>query len=92
MGDTGEIFKAFNEMKAEQRAKKEPNRFKYACRKLDSIGYEYEINEPEIIVKMPNGKITFWPFTGWFCGQKPYGNIKGRGIENLISKLIEYRQ
>lgn len=42
MGDTGEAFEAFNQMKAEERNKKEPNRIRYAIEffeKLNSIEY-----------------------------------------------------
>lgn len=91
MGETGEAFKALNELKQERIAKEQPKRIEYALSQLDRIGMKYKVQEPEIIIKMPKGTITFWAYTGWFCGQKPYGKIKGRGIVNLIKELTNIR-
>lgn len=91
MGDTGEAFKAFNEIKREERTKKEPQRFEYAMNKLRWLGIPRENLGDRIIVHLPKGQITFWPYTGWFCGQKPYGKIKGRGIEKLL-KMMETQE
>lgn len=87
MGDTGDAFKAFNEIAAEWRAEKEPHRIQYACKKLSDLGLKFQSDGCEIKIFLPNGTITLWPYTGWFCGQKPYGKIKGRGIKNLINEL-----
>lgn len=90
MGDTGEAFEAMNEHKRKERAIKEPNRFKYAWDELNKMkltlgGYGQE----RIEIYLPQAKIDFWVFTGWFCGRKPLGHIKGRGIKKLIEQLKE---
>lgn len=89
MGDTGEVFKAFNEYKREQRAREEPSRLKYAIDQLNKLSISYIRAEDVIFICAINGQIDFWPFTGWFCGRKPLGNIKGRGIKNLLKILSE---
>lgn len=88
MGDVGDDFKAWDEHKKEQRAKIEPNRFTFALTRLKEIGIEpAELWHDHMVLKLPRGTITFWPFTGWFQGQKPYGHVRGRGIGTLVSKL-----
>jgi len=93
MGDVGEDFKAFNEHKKEVRQQEEPNRMEYARRML--MGYSYTTNNKDRFVININigrpayGTVTFFPYTGWFQGQKPYGSIKGRGVHKLIKNLTE---
>ena len=91
MGDMGDYFKDYNEWKSEERAKKEQARFQYAADKLLVAKYQYHRHADRIIIYLGQGTITFYPFTGWFQGQKPYGHIKGRGIKNLISALAKVR-
>jgi len=85
MGDMGEAFKDFKEVKQKIRNNKEPQRFEYAMKSLSDYNYKKEYDK--IIVFLNKGTVTFYPFTGWFQGQKPYGNIKGRGIDKLIKQL-----
>jgi hypothetical protein len=88
MGDVGEAFEAMNEYKLKERAIKEPNRFKYAWDKLSSLNLTLGgKGEQEITIYLGKGNITLWVFTGWFCGNRPYGKIKGRGIENLLRQI-----
>lgn len=87
MGDVGETFEAYNEHKRKEREKKEPSRFAYAIEHLRREGFFFECTYQNITVRVKGGKIVFWPYTGWFCGHKPYGNIKGRGIDHLIRAL-----
>lgn len=91
MGDTGEAFKEFNEMKAEHREKVEPKRFYFANRLLDENGFIWKEENDCIKFLLKHGTVTFWPYTGWFQGQKPYGKIKGRGVLNLIKELKNVR-
>lgn len=91
MGDVGEAFEAMNEHKGKERELKEPSRFEYAKQELDKLGVSNTKNGDFIIVKVKSGRIDFYPFTGWFCGRKPLGNIKGRGIVNLIASLKGFR-
>ncbi len=88
MGDTGEAFEAFNDFKREERAKKEPNRFKYAWDKLSALNLTLGgSGEQEITIYLEKANITLWVYTGYFCGRRPYGKIKGRGIDNLLRKI-----
>lgn len=91
MGDVGETFEAYQNSKREIRASKEPSRFEYAKKELDKLGVENSKSGDFIIVKVKSGRIDFYPFTGWFCGRKPLGNVKGRGIVNLIAQLKGFR-
>ena len=87
MGDTGEAFKAYQEMKREERSKKEPERFEYASFHLEKLGLRFQIIGDYFLIWIGNNTITFYPFTGWFQGQKPFGYINGRGINKLIRHL-----
>jgi len=87
MGETGEAFKTFNQMKAEERAKLEPQREKYAFSKLTEVCDNIEHKHGTIVIHLPKGTITLWPYSGWFQGQKPYGKIRGRGIANLVTAI-----
>jgi len=85
----GEFYK---EASRQKRQELEPKRFEYAKKQL--FGHEFDIVEDiriggdkiEIYLTK-NRQIDFWPYTGWFCGRKPIGKVKGRGIENLIKEL-----
>lgn len=85
MGDMAEIYKEYNKAKKEERHRKEDQRFEYALKMLNK--YFVTLNGDNLKVKLQHGTITFYPYTGWFCGQKPYGKIKGRGIHNFIKEL-----
>lgn len=85
MGDMGEAFKAYNEHKKDLRQRREPDRIDYAAKKLSA--YALDIQSDRIVINLAQGTITFFPYTGWFCGQRPYGLIKGRGINNLLNAL-----
>ena len=88
MGDTGEAFEAFNDFKREERAKKEPNRFKYAWDKLNHMELTLSgLGTEKIEIYLKEAKIDFWVYTGWFCGRKPLGYIKGRGLNNLLTAI-----
>lgn len=89
MGDTGDAFKAYNEMKKEERDRKEPNRIENAVSLLNDAGYiiSERTDDCDIVIHLQKGLIRFWAYTGWFCGKKPYGKIKGRGIYNLLKQL-----
>ena len=87
MGDTGEAFEAFNDFKKEERSKKEPYRFEFAICQLKKLDVSYVVHSDLINIGTKLGQVDFYPFTGWFCGRKPIGNIKGRGINNLIAAL-----
>ena len=85
MGDMGEAFEAIKEHNREIRAVKEPKRLAYACDQLKN--YRYSPGGECLHIHINGSVITFWPFTGWFAGRKPYGRIKGRGIHNLLKEL-----
>jgi hypothetical protein len=87
MGDVGETFQVFNQIKKEERSKKEPSRFEFAIKSLQQLNVSYKKQVDSILIETKQGKVEFWPFTGWFCGRKPIGHLKGRGIGNLIASL-----
>ena len=87
MGDTGEAFKAFQEIKREERSKKEPERFEYAHFHLEKLGLRFQIVGDYFLIWVGDNTITFYPFTGWFQGQRPLGYIRGRGIHKLTKEL-----
>lgn len=90
--DEGSDFEVYKHARAERRASLEPQRFEYAKKQL--FGHEFDcIEDVRIgsdkmeIYLTKDRRIDFWPFTGWFCGRKPIGHIKGRGIANLIKEI-----
>lgn len=89
MGDMGDDFKAFNEMKREERAATEPKRVDFALKELAKIKatFSHFENSDIINIHTDKGQIDFWPYTGWFSGRRPIGKIRGRGINNLIKSL-----
>lgn len=92
MGDVGETFQAYNESKRDHRNKVEPGRIGHALQKLVGLQDRGLITKvsgshDQIVVLLGDKRIDFWPYTGWFCGRKPIGNIKGRGIANLIKEI-----
>lgn len=92
MGDTGETFKEMKKLSMEKRLHLEGGRFDYAIRVLKELSVDFREEYGRIIIHTKKGIINFWPYTGWFCGQKPIGGIKGRGIKSLeieISKLTK---
>ena len=88
MGDTADAFKAFKEYKASIRMKEQPKRIAYALDMLAGIHAEIEDKGDMLLIHLDNGVVQFWPYTGWFCGKRPLGNIKGRGINNLKEQIL----
>ena len=80
----GDGFRFMKEVKAKERAEKEPIRFEYAVDKLMDAGYTVAKNPHDDKSFTVNGYITFWPYTGWYSGK---GIGSGRGIHNLIKAL-----
>lgn len=64
-----------------------PERMDNARKRLS--GFDVEEYDDHFIILMERGTITFWPYTGWFHGQEPFGKTKGRGIKNLLKALKE---
>ena len=88
MGDMREEFDALKKYHLAERHKKEPSRREYAIKKLDGIkGIRYLIGEDSFEIYIDKNQIDFWPWNGGFCGRKPIGNIKGRGIDNLVKEI-----
>jgi hypothetical protein len=85
MSDLSELYQTIKEHKKGVREKEEPNRFGYARDQLK--GFVLKETSNAIVVTLPQGTVTFYPYTGWFQGQKPHGNVKGRGIRNLMKHL-----
>ncbi len=83
MGDMVDDFRALREHNKQIRGLKEEKRTRYALMRLKD--YNVKRGMDTIVVKLPRGTVTFYPYTGWFCGQKPLGKIKGRGIDNLLN-------
>ena len=84
MGDMAEIF---NDMKKYKKEKRASNTFKSTKMLEDaSIHFKSKNNGSHLIV----GDYNFWPSTGLF------ENIKtkktGRGVYNLIKKLVEVKK
>lgn len=85
MGDTGDDFKAWNEVK---KAKK-LNNMESSTEILEGRGIEFEAkNGGTHLIVQHNGKVAdFWPSTGKY-------NVRGssqyrRGVYNLIADLIK---
>ena len=91
MGDMAEDFKAFKAHKDEVRSSVEPSRVDYARKRLSELKNVSVSNTDGVVllIKTEFGNVQFWPYTGWFCGMKPIGSIKGRGISNLLKQLKE---
>lgn len=82
MGELAEDFAFMDEARKAERAKIEPTRVDYAIKQLQDAGHTVtKIDEQSLKV---NGKITLWPYTGWFSGK---GVGSGRGIHTLLKKL-----
>ena len=85
-------WQEYNQQHKELRDKKELERFKYFKDTLEEHPMKNEITTIEedkssIVFKYKDYKITFFPFTGWWQGNKGFGN--GRGIEALFNRLEE---
>lgn len=83
-------WQEYNEYKKELRNKEEPKRFQYFKNKIEEYVAKGEINIVEedssmIIFVYKDYKIRFFPFTGWWQGNKDFGN--GRGVKSLFSRL-----
>lgn len=86
MGDMGDTFRAMKEHNQQEREKKSIPRLEYAMKNLSEYNYKTEGCD-KIIIFLDKGTITFYPYTGWFQGQKPFGKVRGRGIQNLLIEL-----
>lgn len=84
MGDMGDDFRAMNQLRLEHRRAIEPERFKYAVKRLREAGHEVEEDARDDKCLVVNGYIKFWPFTGWYAGK---GIGSGRGIDSLVKAL-----
>ena len=85
-------WREYNEEKRNFRKEEEPKRFKYFKDKIQEYVAKGEINIVEedssmIIFVYKDYKIRFFPFTGWWQGNKGFGN--GRGVEALFKRLEE---
>lgn len=87
--DEGSEFDVYKHARQERRKSLTPKRFQHAINQLNKLeGIRYQALSDKIIIHTNiHHQIDFWPFTGWFCGRKPIGNIKGRGIANLIKEI-----
>lgn len=88
-GDEGNDFDVYKHARQERRTGLEPKRIEYAIKELNKVqGVRYLVGIQTIIIHVNiHHQIDFWPYTGWFCGRKPIGHIKGRGIANLIKGI-----
>lgn len=91
MSELSEDFKAYNEWKAERRARREPGRIEYDKQKLEDMGYEVHMGEDGTMLHFQHRHFTvrLWPYTGWFSGQTV---VDGRGIDNLLKQLRRYQE
>lgn len=92
MSDMGEIFDAMKELKAQQRAKLEPKRESLAKMLLTEIGASHISDGEKITIHLKQGTIIFWPYSGWFCGKRPLGKVKGRGVATLIKEIVKCQE
>lgn len=88
--DEGSEFDVYKHARQERRNNLEPGRKKYAFYQLgriEGVKATEAGGGDQIVIEFDGKRIDFWPFTGWFCGRKPIGHIKGRGIANLIKEI-----
>lgn len=87
--DEGSEFDVYKHARQERRQGLEPGRMKYAFYQLGRIKEvkATQATGDQIVIEFNGKRIDFWPFTGWFCGRRPIGNVKGRGIANLIKEI-----
>ena len=83
-----EDFEMYEKHKIENRQEKEPKRIKYARYQLSKNNISWIENHDNFVISLKEGFIKLYPFTGWFCGLKPLGKIKGRGIHVLINEIV----
>ena len=88
----GSEINEYEMMEQERRDRREglePSRIQYAMKKLGELNVKKSIvaGGDQICIEFSGNRVDFWPYTGWFCGRKPIGNIKGRGIAKLIGHL-----
>ena len=88
MGELAEDFALMKKIKAEERAKREPNRINYVSNKLMQIGCTIEYNDWGKCVFFEKGTIKgkIYPYKGWWSAK---GIGSDRGIKKLIKKLRE---
>lgn len=91
MTDTSDYFDDWKEHKRDVRNNIEPQRMKFAVEKLSKINGVGIIEgySDKIVVRVDGYSIDFYPYSGWYCGLKPIGHIKGRGIFNLVNVIKE---
>lgn len=88
MGDTSDQFKNVRGIKLSERLRTEAKLVNIAMQKLGKIATLALSGTENFIKIFLDGKqIDFWPYAGWFCGRKPIGNVKGRGLTNLIKEI-----
>ena len=85
-------WREYNEEKRNFRKEEEPKRFKYFKDTLEEHPIRDEIviiKEDKTMVTMEyeDYKINYFPFTGWWQGNKDFSN--GRGIEALFKRFEE---
>ncbi len=69
----------------EKKAIQQPERFSYAIRKLEKLGFEiYRITETAFKFDFQGNEITLFPYSGWYTGK---GIKDGRGIHNLLKQI-----
>jgi len=93
MGETGNIWRDSKDDFIKNRRESEYKRINYAKMMLSKNIIAFETSDDcDLNINLNGGIIKFWAQTGWFCGKKPYGKIKGRGIKNLIKQVKELDQ
>lgn len=69
----------------DRQIKIEPNRFEYAKKKIESLGFKVTVLDEHCFEFMFNNKkVKFWPYSGWATGQTI---TDGRGLSKLIRQL-----
>ena len=86
MGEMAEDFKALRKFLDETKDKQQKERTEYAIKLFENHNIEYKIvNETEMEINYKNGKIKFYPRTGWHTGK---GIKDGRGIKKLLKQIV----
>jgi len=72
------------QMKAEERADKEPTRYEYAVNAIVAAGHSVGVDpkHPDKCIIVDRG-VYFWPYTGWYQGK----GLQGRGIKNFLKAI-----
>lgn len=81
----GDLFKTLKEVNNEERKKRLENRIYYALKVLEGYNHQKCSDNHYRI-----GNWSFWPKTDLFINNST--SERGRGINNFISKIQEYRR